>query len=384
MRTKDSVEGTAVIALDSGTRLGEVEELLFDLEQNRLVGILLEDAGRHPAKAVPYANVRSIGPDAVMVDSESAVMDADAHDEMGRVLKQERKIEGKQLFTDDGKNVGKIVDIHFDEQTGRIEGYEVSGGILADAYTGRSFVPAPATIKVGKDVTIVSAETTRTIEERTGGIRGAARRMSDKAQAASADLASSVRATMTPQEMDELLRKAEGARADHDVAADDGTVIVTGGQLIEERDVEAARRHHKERELLHAAGIDAPTQTGIGQTWETGRKRAQEGARTARTKAAGLFEQARERFMGWKEQASDKAEDQRVRRALGRPVTRVILDRNDQVILNTGDIITHRAIEEARRADILDALLSSVHIDDNPTKDELKAPSEGRAALKKQ
>lgn len=387
MRTKDNVEGTSVIALDSGTKLGEVEELLFDLEQNQLVGILLEDAGlRHPAKAVPCANVRSIGPDAVMIDSESAVMDADAHDQMGRVLKQERKIEGKQLFTEDGKNLGKIVDIHFDERTGTIEGYTVSGGIFADAYTGRSFIPAPKTMKVGKDVTIVPADVTRIIEEQTGGLKGAARRASDKAQATGAGLASSIRARMTAQDMDELLQKAKGRAADHDVAADDGTIIVVGGQLIEERDIEAARHHHKERELVDAAGIDASEtmQAAAGQAWEAGRRHAHEGARTARAKAAGLFEQARERFMGWKEQTSDRAEDQRVQRALGRPVTRVILDRNDQVILNTGDIITHRAIEEARRADILDALLNSVHIDDNPTRDELKAPSEGRAALRKQ
>jgi uncharacterized protein YrrD len=387
MRTKNNVEGISVIALDSGTKLGEVKELLFDLEQNQLVGILLEETGLgRPAKAVPCSNTRSIGPDAVMIDSESAVTDADAHDQIGRVLKQERAIEGKQLYTEDGKNLGKIVDIHFDERTGKIEGYTVSGGIFADAYTGRSFIAAPKTMKVGKDVTIVPADVTPIIEEQTRGLRGAARRASDKAQAAGAGLASSIRAKMTAQDMDELLQKAMGRKTGHDVAADDGTVIVAGGQLIEKHDVEAARRYHKEKELLDAAGIDAAEamQTAAGQAWEAGRRRAYEGAQSARAKAAGLFEQARDRFMGWKGQASDRAEDQRVQRALGRPVTRVILDRNDQVILNTGDIITHRAIEEARRADILDALLNSVHIDDNPAKDGLKAPSEGRAALKKQ
>lgn len=387
MRTKDNVDGISVIALDSGVKLGEVEELLFDLEQNQLVGILLEDAGlTHPAKAIPCSAVKSIGPDAVMVDSESSVMDADSHDQMQRVLKQERKVEGKQVYTEDGKHLGKIVDIHFDEKTGRIEGYEVSGGIFADAYSGRSFIPAPKTMKIGKDVTIVPAEVARIVEEKVGGLRGAARRASDKAQAAREGFTSSVQEKMTARNMDELLQRAQGRRADHDVVADDGTVLIVGGQLIEERDVEIARAHHKERELLDTAGIDAgeTMRAAAGQTWETGKRRAHEGAQTAKVKATGLFEQARERFMGWKEQASDRMEDQRVQRALGRPVTRVILDQNDQVILNTGDIITHRAVEEARRANILDALLGSVHVDDNPTKDELKAPSEGRAALKKQ
>jgi hypothetical protein len=33
--------------------------------------------------------------------------------------------------------------------------------------------------------------------------------------------------------------------------------------------------------------------------------------------------------------------------AIGRPVTKVILDREDNVILNLGDIITHQAVQRA-------------------------------------
>ncbi len=47
--------------------------------------------------------------------------------------------------------------------------------------------------------------------------------------------------------------------------------------------------------------------------------------------------------------------------ALGRPVTRVILDQDDNVILNTGEIITNRAIQLSREADVLDILVDSVY-----------------------
>ena len=47
--------------------------------------------------------------------------------------------------------------------------------------------------------------------------------------------------------------------------------------------------------------------------------------------------------------------------AIGRPVTKVILDREDNVVLNLGDIITHQAIQRAHDSGGLDSLLGSVY-----------------------
>jgi hypothetical protein len=45
-----------------------------------------------------------------------------------------------------------------------------------------------------------------------------------------------------------------------------------------------------------------------------------------------------------------------------RPVTRVILDPEDKVILNVGELITHRAIRQATESGVLNILLSSVYL----------------------
>lgn len=394
MRTKGDVDGISVIAVDTGTKVGDVDDLVFDFHRNQLIGILLEHAGlTHPARVVPCSKIRAIGPDAVMIEGEDAVMDVEKEPDINDLLKGETKIKGKAVYTVEGEDLGKIIDVRFDEKTGRIEGYEVSGGIFADAYTGRSFIPAPKTVNIGKDVVIVPSEVSRLLEEQVGGIKGVTQRMGEKTQAAGQKLTDKARDVRwsaheraSGRSVEDLVHEALGKRADHDVLADDGSIIVIGGQLIEQRDVEAIRLHHKERDLLDSAGVDTgqTLRTAAAERWETRKRQAGEAASSVRSRASGLFEQARDRFLGWKEQAFDKVEEQRVHRALGRPVTRVILDRNDQVILNTGDIITHKAIEEARRANMLDALLSSVHVEHDPTKEELKAPSEGSASLKKQ
>ena len=68
--------------------------------------------------------------------------------------------------------------------------------------------------------------------------------------------------------------------------------------------------------------------------------------------------------------------------AVGRPVTKVILDLQDRVVLDLGDIITHRAVQQAHEAGALDSLLGSVYkAEVQFEKHELRAERPGAAAL---
>ncbi len=54
-------------------------------------------------------------------------------------------------------------------------------------------------------------------------------------------------------------------------------------------------------------------------------------------------------------------EQEEVKNALGRPVTRIILDKKNNIILNIGDLITYHSIREAAKAGSLGILLASVY-----------------------
>src|SRR5581483_1239562 len=60
------------------------------------------------------------------------------------------------------------------------------------------------------------------------------------------------------------------------------------------------------------------------------------------------------------ERLREQIENHRVEQALGRRISRTILDPSDQVILQQGDIITHQAIVRAREIGALDSILNSV------------------------
>jgi len=84
------------------------------------------------------------------------------------------------------------------------------------------------------------------------------------------------------------------------------------------------------------------------------------------------------------EQRADEEQGQ-IKQALGRPVTRVILDSQDNVILNTGEVITNQAVRRARVANVLDILLDSVYEGDAPlTAEDLRGPEAGMASLEEQ
>ena len=57
---------------------------------------------------------------------------------------------------------------------------------------------------------------------------------------------------------------------------------------------------------------------------------------------------------------AEAKEIKQTKSALGRWSNRIILDKQDNISLNVGDLITHQAIERARTADMLDVLLDSV------------------------
>jgi len=88
----------------------------------------------------------------------------------------------------------------------------------------------------------------------------------------------------------------------------------------------------------------------------------------------------RRRGSGGEQRADDESE--RIKRVLGRPVTRVILDSQDNVILNTGEVITNQAVRRARVAGVLDILLDSVYEGDaGLSAEDMRAPESGIASL---
>ncbi|NMG19853.1 PRC-barrel domain-containing protein [Brasilonema bromeliae] len=578
MRKGSDLIGKVVITYDTGEQIDRVQDLIFDQDSHQLLGLLVDEGGLFRAtRVIPFTSIQAIGPNAVVVPSKKAVVKLRAVPEIKAIMKRNNVLRATRIFTVNGRDLGTMVDLYFDEETGSVEGYEVSGGLFADAYSGRSFVPAPQTLKIGEDVAFVPVETAQLMQEQIGGIKGAVQAAGDSLQVTTAMAGLKLQeATQTATEklqetteavgkrlqdvnqatvtsitnaivdpaaqkafvigkvadqnviaadgtllimqgetvtfliahsaerlgvLDQLYRATGGRVAkelnrkiqqtanttsaqfqeivdttseklqqgagvaneklremtrtaaarftnavvdpeeqkaliidrvvDGDVIAPDGTLLIAQGQLVTLEIADEAERQGVLDQLFRAAGgslstelsnlannflaghvveqalgrrvhrivqtnealvVAAPGQivtpqvikraqtyqleqallnavgltsteaayANANKTFADTGERVVDGVIQMRDNASTLLVVLAERFEHLRKQALQVLEEQRMKQALGRPVNRIILDREDNIILSPGDIITHRAIELARQADVLDILFSSI------------------------
>jgi hypothetical protein len=169
---------------------------------------------------------------------------------------------------------------------------------------------------------------------------------------------------------DDVRHELIGRRAAFDVVSDDGTKIVEAGQQITHTIVEQAEDSRSLDRLTAAAGFSEPKRSAspVASAVNTG-------AEVARDIVGGFVSRMRDganKAIAFGEQ---KLEDRAIRYALGRRVDRAIIDDRDNVVLAEGGLITHRAIERAREAGVLDMLLTSVAAPGVRTQDREKTDS---------
>jgi hypothetical protein len=277
--------------------------------------------------------------------------------------------------------------------------------LFADAYEGRSFVPAPQTLTIGEDVAFVPPETAGLMEEQVGGVKGAAQTLGDRikegAEAAGEKIQSGAESAKEKLQAGSetvrqrlgdaqaaatgaVLEEARGRRAREAVRDGQGFLLVAPGQIVTEPVLERARDRDREPELLASVGLStggAALARAKGTSSAAGAE-LREGASELKQGAANLWERVKEKVGDAKERGVQELEEKRINAALGRPVTRVIFDRQDRVILDVGELITHKAIEQSRQEGALAVLLDSVYKGEPEiTQEDLRAGESGSAAL---
>jgi uncharacterized protein YrrD len=491
LKGKDIID-KSVVSYDTGERFAKVKDLLFDQNNNQFLGILVGEKGfLKGARIILLKDIQAFGSNAVIVPSKDSVIQSKEISLIEQILERNNILKGTRILTTDGRDLGTMVDMYFDESTGSVEGYEVSGGLFADAYSGRSFVPAIQTLKIGEEVAFVPSHTADYMEEQVGGIKAALQSASEKAQnaaqttgdklqelgqATSQKLQSAAEATgekldvlkvsatenaqiaadatsnqlsvwkrnasasitdavVDPSEqktfalgktahasvnapngqpllfkgqlitpmilanaeaigmLDAVYRAAGGSvaekmgdrlssaianigieqalgrRVQQVVRTNNGIIIAAPGQIVTNAVIDRAKTYHKEQAILNAVGLSSSdavrdrTQQLAGITGSRLKATTESTGQQFQSEARNLWLQAKQAVNELQERSAQAIEDKRIRGALGRPVTRVILDKSDGVILDVGELITHQAIDSARQADVLDVLLNSVYTD---------------------
>ncbi|MEF2279696.1 PRC-barrel domain-containing protein [Deinococcus sp. YIM 134068] len=151
-----------------------------------------------------------------------------------------------------------------------------------------------------------------------------------------------------------------GRRVRSDVRAPGGSLVAAQGQIVTPAIVERARHLNAEQELIAATLGAKSSGPATGAALAGGVASVSEGASNLLDRAKSWFGEKREEAGHALEERQEQQQEQKVRDALGRPVTRVILAPDDTIILNIGEIITNKAVQLAREGGVLDILVDSV------------------------
>jgi uncharacterized protein YrrD len=173
MQKLRSLLGLPVLELEHGTRIGEVQEVVLNVEQAAVSGVIVaEPTWFSHERGIAFADLYGIGRDAVTVRNAGAVRDFSAALAAFGAYKLQALCD-KQIYTETGDYLGAVADVACDPATGDIRFYELSDGFITDFLRGRSVMPLPPAQVVGEDRLIVPeamAKLLRTANHEPGGV----------------------------------------------------------------------------------------------------------------------------------------------------------------------------------------------------------------------
>jgi uncharacterized protein YrrD len=169
------VIGRQITVREGGAVIGKIRDLVVDPTGREVIGIVVAEGAFSGVRVAPWKAVQAFGPDSLVLDAAGSVVKSTAIPEIQAVLDKKDRIKGLRLLTTKGKELGKIIDVLFDETSGEVVGFELSSGLFSDSFDGTPFLPTPQWMEMGKDAAFVAPEVEPTITA-TGGVRSALRR----------------------------------------------------------------------------------------------------------------------------------------------------------------------------------------------------------------
>jgi uncharacterized protein YrrD len=163
--TASEIVGRNVVVRQGGKAAGKVRDLVVDQSGRQVLGLVVAEGRFRATRVAPWAGIQAIGPDSVILAADESIVKAADAPNIQAVLEKNLHIRGLKLQTTAGKHLGKIEDLRIDQQTGAVLGYELSGGMISDAFGGRSFLPTPVTLELGTDLAFISPEVEATIQK---------------------------------------------------------------------------------------------------------------------------------------------------------------------------------------------------------------------------
>ncbi len=108
-----------VVAVDDGTEIGDVKNVVLNREGSRVERIQVGGRRRSP-ELVDWPRIHRVGEDAVMIASAESVHESRDNEDDDSYVRGDIAILGAQVTTTRGFSAGEVTDLHIDPDTGAV------------------------------------------------------------------------------------------------------------------------------------------------------------------------------------------------------------------------------------------------------------------------
>lgn len=165
--------GLPVLEMKTGTQIGEVLEVVVNVEQAALYGIIVAGSSWFTQdRGVLVSELASMGQDAVMLHNSEDIGELSIPADQTAFKKFSEMVD-KAVYTESGSYLGMLVDVVYSAGTGEVRFYELSEGLITDFLRGRTIMPLPPAQVISPEKIIVPesmGKLLHTTNQESGGV----------------------------------------------------------------------------------------------------------------------------------------------------------------------------------------------------------------------
>jgi uncharacterized protein YrrD len=181
-----NIKGLPIFSLSQSKNIGKAEDVVYNPENKKIEAILVNADGLlSEKKAILIGNIKSVGKDAIMVDSDQVLKkETEVPEDIAKLIKSKKTLPKSKVITESGMNLGNISDLIFDSSSGEVQKFEISQGPMKDIQSGKKTLNIDDFISMGDEVAVAKSSTENKVREESEqqGIKGAINKVSTAAQ----------------------------------------------------------------------------------------------------------------------------------------------------------------------------------------------------------
>jgi sporulation protein YlmC with PRC-barrel domain len=146
-----ALKGKAVVSMADGVQIGRIEDVLFDTVALRVAALALATSGGR--SILPFSSVRSLGADAVTVESATAVQAEQGG--AGNPLRALGDLMSLKIVNGEGDYVGDVREVVIEQASGALTELEAHRGGMLGLGGASVTIPSAAIRGIGPDLVTV-------------------------------------------------------------------------------------------------------------------------------------------------------------------------------------------------------------------------------------